>query len=136
MKNTFKKFLCLTLCMVMMFSVFSVSFVSNAAETEEESVIMPRYSTISGYSVGFDVSGFTATATVTLSAQVSTNLKIVIYLQKETSDGYETVKTWTHTDTGYATGVEKEATANIFYNYRIKVVMTAGSETITVFRYE
>ena len=97
---------------------------------------MPRYSTIAAYSVGFDVSGFTATATAVLDSQVSTNLKIVIYLQKETSDGYETVKTWTKTGTGYGIALEESATANIFLNYRIKVTMTAGLETITVYRYE
>lgn len=118
-----------------MFSAFSVSFISNAAEAEENT-IMPRYSTIAGYGVGFDVSGFNINARANLSSQVSTNLKIVIYLQKETSDGYETVKTWTKTGTGYALLLEETATANIFYNYRIKVVMTAGSETITVYRYE
>lgn len=137
MKNIFKKSMSILLCLVMMFSIFSVSFASNAAETESENTIMPRYSTIAGYGVGFDVSGFTATATANVTSQVSTSLKIVIYLQKETSDGYETVETWTKTKvSGYSLALEETATANIFCNYRIKVVMTAGSETITVFRYE
>lgn len=136
MKNILKKSLSILLCMIIMFSAFSVLLVSNAAETESESTIMPRYSTIAGYGVGFDVSGFTATANANLTSQVSTSLKIVIYLQKETSDGYETVKTWTETGTGYGIALEESASANIFCNYRIKVVMTAGSETITVFRYE
>ena len=136
MSKILKKSLSVLLCAVLMFSVFSVNFISNAAEVEDETVIMPRYSTIAGYGVGFDVSGFTVTASADLSSQVKTSLKIVIYLQKETSGGYETVKTWTKTDYGYATGLEESATANIFCNYRIKVEMTAGSETITVFRYE
>lgn len=134
MKNIFKKSRSIMLCLVMMFSIFSVSFASNAAETEN--TIMPRYSTIAGYGVDFMVSGFTATASADVTSQVSTSLKIVIYLQKETSDGYETVKTWTKTGTGYGIALEESTSANIFYNYRIKVVMTAGSETITVFRYE
>lgn len=124
------------LCLVMLLSVFSVSFVSNAAEIENENIIMPRWTTIATYGVGLYVSGFTATASVTLTSQVKTSLKIVIYLQKETSSGYETVKTWTKNDTGYATSLEESTTANIFLNYRIKVVMTAGTETITVYRYE
>lgn len=136
MKNIFKKALSIILCLVMIFSVFSVSLITNAAEGEPENVIMPRYSTIAGYGVDFQVSGFTATAAANLSSQVSTNLKIVIYLQKETSSGYETVETWTKTGTGYGIALEKSATANIFLNYRIKVTMTAGSETITVYRYE
>lgn len=120
----------------MLFSVFSVNFIANATEFETESTVMPRYSTIASYSVGFDVSGFDLTSTVTLSAQCKTSLKIVVYLQKETSSGYETVKTWTKTGTGYILTLEESATANIFLNYRIKVTMTAGSETITVYRYE
>lgn len=136
MKTTIKKSLSVILCLVMLFSVFSVSFVSNAAVVDNGNEIMPRWTTISTYGVDFMVSGLKATASVTLSSQVSTSLKIVVYLQKETSDGYETVKTWTKTGTGYALGLEECATANIFLNYRIKVTMTAGSETITVFRYE
>lgn len=136
MKNIFKKSLSILLCMVIVFSVFSVSFISNAAVVDSSNEIMPLYNTVAGYTACLDVSGFTATAAATLSSQVSTNLKIVIYYQKETSDGYETVKTWTKTGTGYGIALEETATANIFYNYRIKVVMTAGSETITVFRYE
>lgn len=137
MKNILRKSISIMLCLVMMFSVFSVSFISNAADAESESTIMPRYSTIAGYGVGFDVSGFTATATANLTSQVKTSLKIVIYLQKETSDGYETVETWTTSkSSGYSIALDGTSTINIFLNYRIKVVMTAGPETITVFRYE
>lgn len=136
MKNTIKKSISIMLCLVMLFSVFSVSFISNAATVDNGNEIMPLYTTIEGYTVIFDVSGLKATASVSLSSQVSTSLKIVVYLQKETSDGYETVKTWTTTGSGYLLAMEETATANIFYNYRIKVTMTAGSEKITVFRYE
>lgn len=137
MKNIFKKSLSIVLCMVMLFSAFSVSFVSNAAVVDNSNEIMPLWTTIEGYGVGFEVSGFTATAVATLSSQVKTSLKIVVYLQKETSSGYETVETWTATKaSGYTLGLEETKTINIFLNYRIKVVMTAGSETITVYRYE
>ena len=136
MKTTIKKSLSIILCLAMLFSVFSISFASNAAMVDNGNQIMPRWTTISGYAAAFEVSGLKATASVSLTSQVSTSLKIVVYLQKETSDGYETVKTWTKTGTGYALLLEETATANIFLNYRIKVTMTAGSETITVFRYE
>ena len=137
MKNIIKKSLSIILCLVMLFSVFSVSFVSNAAVVDNGNEIMPLYTTIESYIAIFDVSGLKATASVSLTSQVSTSLKIVVYLQKETSDGYETVKTWTATKaSGYSLVLEESATANIFLNYRIKVTMTAGSETITVFRYE
>lgn len=136
MKSIFKKSLSMILCLVMIFSAFSVSFVSNAAAVDDDNEIMPLWTTIEGYGVDFQVSGFTATPVVTLTSQVKTSLKIVVYLQKETSSGYETVKTWTTTGTGYGISLEETATVNIFLNYRIKVVMTAGSETITVFRYE
>jgi len=137
MNKIFKKSMSILLCMTMMFSAFSVSFVSNAAVVDNSNEIMPLWTTIDTYGVGFDVSGLTATASVTLSSQVKTSLKIVVYLQKETSSGYETVETWTATKaSGYTLGLEETATVNIFYNYRIKVVMTAGSETINVFRYE
>lgn len=137
MTNTLKKSFSIFLCLVMIFSVFSTSFVTNAATVDNENEIMPLWVTIEGYSVYFDVSGFTATASVTLTSQISTSLKIVVYYQKETSDGYETVETWTATKaSGYSLALEETAFANIFCNYRIKVVMTAGSESITVYRYE
>ena len=136
MKTTIKKSLSIILCLIMLFSVFSVSFISNAAVVDNDNEIMPLYTTIAGYTAIFDVSGLKATASVSLSSQVSTSLKIVVYLQKETSSGYETVKTWTTTGSGYLLAMEETATVNIFLNYRIKVTMTAGSETITVFRYE
>ncbi len=136
MKTKIKKLISIILCLVMLFSVFSVSFVSHAAVVNNSNEITPLYTTIATYVAAFEVSGLKATASVSLTSQVSTSLKIVVYLQKETSDGYETVKTWTKTGTGYALLLEETATANIFLNYRIKVTMTAGSETITVFRYE
>lgn len=137
MRNIFKKTSSIILCLVIMFSAFSVSFVSNAAVIEDENEIMPLWTTIDIYGVDFDVSGFTATASVTLTSQVKTLLKIVIYLQKETSSGYETVESWNASKkSAYSLGLEESTTANIFYNYRIKVIMTAGSETITVYRYE
>lgn len=136
MKKTLKKSISVILCLVMIFSVFSVSFVSNAAIVDNDNQVMPLYTTIAGYGAAFEVSGLKATASVSLTSQVSTTLKITIYLQKETSSGYETVKTWTKTGTGYALLLEESATINVFYNYRIKATMTAGSETINVFRYE
>ena len=136
MKTTMKKSLSIILCLVMLFSIFSVSFVSNAAVVDNGNEIMPCWTTIESYAAAFEVSGLKATASVSLTSQVSTSLKIVVYLQKETSSGYETVKTWTTTGSGYLLAMEESATANIFLNYRIKVTMTAGSETITVFRYE
>lgn len=136
MKKVIKESISIILCLVMLFSIFSVSFISNAAIIDNGNEIMPLWTTIDSYIVNFDVSGLKATASVGLTSQVSTSLKIVIYLQKETSDGYETVKTWTKTGSGYNLALEETATANIFLNYRIKVTMTAGSETITVFRYE
>lgn len=136
MKTTIKKSISIILCLVMLFSVFSVSFVSNAAVVDNSNEIMPLYTTIETYGVNFEVSGFTITAVANIKSQVSTSLKITIYLQKETSNGYETIKTWTKSGTGYSLALSETATANIFLNYRIKVTMTAGSETITVFRYE
>lgn len=136
MKRLLKKSVSLLLCLAVMFSACSVSFIFYAAEAEDNYEVMPLYTTIEGYVVDFNVSGLTAIAAASLSSQVSTTLKITIYLQKETSNGYETIETWTATRTGAALALEESKIINPFNNYRIKVNFVAGSESINVFRYE
>ena len=74
-----KKLLSILMVLVLMMSVFSFSCVSNATENDDdESVIMPRWTTISHYTAGMDISGLTATVSASLTAGYKTNLKIVV----------------------------------------------------------
>lgn len=132
MSNIIKKSLSVVLILTMLFSVFAIN---SSANTNEEEIIMPRFSTISAVATSFTISGLNSTSSVSLSAKYSTSLYIKIELQKEKSTGYETIETWTKSGTGTHLGLEEERLINIFADYRIKVTCTAGSETYTVYDY-
>lgn len=130
-----KKVLTVLLSFVIMFSVLSVGFISNAASSYDD-VATPYWTNINSYITYFDVSGFKATATASLTASRSTNLSIKIELQKEKSTGYETVETWNKSETGITTELEGTKTINPFSNYRIKVTFNAGGEVHIAYKYE
>ncbi len=132
MSNMIKKSLSVVLILTMLFSVFAIN---SSANTNEEEIIMPRFSTISAVATSFTISGLNSTSSVVLSAKYSTSLYIKIELQKEKSTGYETIETWTKSGTGTVLLLEEERLINIFADYRIKVTCTAGSETYTVYDY-
>ena len=97
--------------------------------------ITPRYTTISSIGARFSIDGLTATTTATLVSLYSTNLKIVIELQKNKSTGYETIETWTKTGNGVQLSIEESRLINILSDYRAKITYTAGSESTTLYRY-
>lgn len=133
MSTFMKKGISLVLIITILCSVFAFS--TSAAEVEEETVVQPRWSTISAVSTSFTISGLNSTSSVILSAQYSTSLYIRIELQKEKSTGYETIETWTKSGTGYALSLEETRLINIFADYRIKVTCTAGGETHVTYDY-
>jgi hypothetical protein len=117
-------------------SLFSTSAIAKAeTETNDDNEILLRYSTIAITSTSFSISGVKATCTASLKPQYSTNLKIVMELQKKKSSGYETVETWTSSTTGISLSTSKSRTINVLSTYRLKVTYTAGSETTVVYKY-
>ncbi len=133
MSNIVKKSFSIILALTMLFSIFVIS--SSATTDEEENVIMPRWSVISGVATSFTISGLNSTSSVSLSSQYSTSLYIKIELQKEKSTGYETIETWTKSGTGVVLSLEEDRLINVFANYRIKVTCTAGGETHVKYDY-
>lgn len=133
MSNIIKKSMSLLLVLTMLFSVFAIS--SSAETTDEENVIMPRFTTISAVTTVFTISGINSTASVSVSAQYSTSLYIKIELQKEKSSGYETIETWTKSGTGTVLLLEETRLINIFADYRIKVTCKADNETHVTYDY-
>lgn len=120
-----------------MLSVFSFGFVTNATENENsDSIIMPRWTSINSYTAGMDISGLTATVSASLTAGYKTNLKIVAQLQKETSTGYETVATWTETESSNVfVSLSETKLINPLNDYRVRFTFTADQESIVVFKY-
>lgn len=70
-----------------------------------------------------------------MQSKKSMVLKIKMELQKEKSSGYETVENWTSSKTGTYLSTKESKNINIFYDYRLKVTFTAGSETVTTYKY-
>lgn len=130
-----KKLLCLLLSLVFAFSCFASTATAFAQEEKEESMITPRFTTIGTLSYNFDISGITAKCTATMTSKTSTNLKIVIELQKLSSGSYSTVDSWSATRTGTLLALEKSKVINVLSDYRMKVTFTAGSEVQTRIMY-
>ena len=133
MSNILRKSISIILALIMLFSAFVIN--SSANNAEEENTVMPRFSVISAVSTSFTISGLTATASVSLSAQYSTSLYIKIEFQKEKSTGYETLETWEKSGTGTVIALEEDRLINVFCDYRIKVTCTAGGETHVKYDY-
>lgn len=133
MSNIIKKSMSFLLILTMLFSFFAIS--SSAETVDEDSIVMPRFSTISGVTTVFTISGINSTSSVVLTSQYSTSLYIKIELQKEKSSGYETIETWTKSGTGTYLVLEETRLINIFADYRIKVTCKAGSETHVTYDY-
>ena len=133
MSNTMKKGLSIILILTMLFSIFAIN--SSASTVEEESTIMPRWSSISGVTTCFVISGINSTSTVSITSKYETSLYIKIELQKEKSTGYETIETWEKSGTGTVLALEESRLINILADYRIKVTARADSETFTTYDY-
>ena len=132
MLKVIKQSLSIILILTMLVSICAICAY---AETNEETVVTPRFTTISSVATSFTISGLNSTSAVSLSSKYSTSLYIKIELQKEKSSGYETIETWTKSGTGTYLNLEETRLINVFSEYRIKVTCTAGSETHVTYDY-
>ena len=122
--------LILVFTLIALFSVFC--FASEPSDSDFET---NRLTAIKDYYASISISGITASCNATLKAKYSTNLKIEMVLQKQTSSGYTNVTTWTATGTGTSLSLSKSKTINIFSNYRLKVTFKADNETCINYYY-
>lgn len=132
MLKTIRQSFSVILILALMLSIFSFS---TYAESNEEIVVTPRFTTISSVATSFTISGLNSTSSVSLTSKYSTTLSIKIELQKEKSSGYETIETWTKSGTGRTLSLEETRLINVFSEYRIKVTCKAGSETHVTYDY-
>lgn len=138
MKKSVKKILCILMAVITLISVTVIP--TSAAKAPERNIsyddqVMPCFVSISTASRSLTKSGFKATASATLTAQYSTDLIITIYFQRKESGKYKTIETWEKTGTGVHLALEKQASINIFYDYRIYVVFTADRESVAYYAY-
>lgn len=115
--------------------VFGNILTANAAVKPVDTV-SPCYVNIAKASGKLDVSGIKAKCTATLRAKKSVNLSIKMELQKEKSNGYETVETWTSSKTGTYLSMTESRNINVLSTYRLKVTFTAGGETEVIYKYK
>ena len=131
-KSISKLFVMLFLSCLM---ILSNTMVVSAA-TNNEIGISPQYTNISYNTTNLTISGIKADCTATVRANKKVYLNIKMELQKEKSNGYETVETWTSSTTGTYLALTESRNINIFSTYRLKVTFTAGSEIEIVYRYK
>lgn len=129
-KKMFKQIVLIALSLMI---ALNGTLVCNAAVENEE--ITPYYVNISSSYANLSISGIKATCNASLSSKSSVSLSIKMELQKKKSSGYETVKTWTSSKTGTYLSMSESRNINILSTYRLKVTLTAGSETEVVYRY-
>lgn len=112
------------------------------AATSDENVIMPRYTYFILLTCGLTIdedTGISSSNASSLSVDGYTN-KIVCKLQRERTNGWTTVKTWTATGIGDAF-LDQDWAVYSGYNYRIVVTFSVldsdGTvlETLTKARY-
>ena len=129
-KKMFKRIVLIALSL---FIALNGAVVCNAAVNNEE--ITPYYVNIASNNASLNISGIKATCSASLKSNSSVSLSITMELQKEKSSGYETVKTWSSSTMGNYLSMSESRNINILSTYRLKVTFTAGSETVTVYRY-
>ncbi len=127
-----KKSLSIVMALVMLMSVFGISFSATADTADDEPT---RYTVISSNSYGISISGLKATCTGALTASYSTTIKIKLELQKKSGGTYSTIKTWQDSKTGRSIALSGSKIINPLSDYRLKATFTAGSETVTRYDY-
>ncbi len=134
MRKAFIKSISFLLALVILFAL-PISGKAADNSTFDNEFDNVKFTTILNYSSNIIKSGITVTCKAKLNSVYSTNLKIVMTLQKNTSSGYTDVKTWTTTGVGTYLDAEEARAINILYTYRLKVTFTAGNESVTTYSY-
>jgi len=130
------------LSMIALVLCFAYFIPVNAAEEIEENAYLEEYvsgenltrnTAVRTCSASLAISGSTATCGGTGSAYASmaSSVNLCMYLQKYNS-GWTTVASWSTTVSGTTAILSKTATVSSG-TYRVKVVCTAGGESITIY---
>lgn len=122
------------LCLLLALLMLGGTWTAYAAESDTPA-ITPFFTNISKHSESFKISGIKAECLAILQTPKSMKLTIKMEFQKEKSNGYETIKTWTTSKTGISLTLSESRNINIFCDYRLKITYTAGSETVVAYRY-
>ena len=134
MKKTALKVISVALVVMTVFLTCTCAFAGGTDETVKEEPT--RYTYINSATLTFTINGITAVGSASLTAKKSTNLQIVMTLQKQNSNGtWSNVQTWSKTGSGNTLSMEKSKLINVLNTYRLKGTFSAGGETTTIYRY-
>lgn len=99
-------------------------------QSNQTSGIGVRYVTIDAPYSSISVSGSTASCYSKLTAKKSVALKIKMTLQKKSGTTWSNVQSWSASKNGTSLTLSKTKSVASGGTYRLKVVFTAGSETV------
>ncbi len=94
-----------------------------------------RFTYIKTYNCDLSISGITAACSAAVKTISACYISMTMELQKQKSVGYETVKSWSDSTTGTSLSMSETRTINVFSTYRLKVSITAGSDSTVIYDY-
>lgn len=130
MKVSMKRLLSVVLTGLMLVVCTLPVFAADEQESAEPIVPPTRYTVIRSKSASVSVSGTTASCYAKLTSQSSATLTIKMTLQKKSGSTWSNVQSWTASKTGTSLTMSKTKSVTSGGTYRLKVVFTAGSETV------
>ena len=128
-----KKTIVLLLAVVMMIACVIPASATDL-DTPVDGELPTDYATLSNCSADIAKSGNVVTCQGFVRAKISTNLSIKLELQRMSGGAYTTIATWTKTGTGVSLSDSRTKTVASGYTYRLKATLTAGSDSVTMYR--
>lgn len=110
----------------------SFTMVANA---DDSKIIEQCYTNANSEYTNLSVSGIKSTCIAKITTVSPMLLKIKMELQKQKTNRYETVETWTNSKTGTSLSMSEKRNINILNKYRLKTTFKVGSECIIKYSY-
>lgn len=130
--------LCLTISTNMAFATESkdVNLIDNSEITLiDESGINPCYKNIDYIYGNIEAKGTKVYLSTTVVANVKTDIKILMCLERLDNGIYIPVADWQKSGKGTSLNVSASKIHNILKKYRLRAVVTVGGEKATIYRY-
>jgi len=137
-QRVFLSIIAAMMCIVFTVPSYAAEVPKTAEEEEgaysEEYIAVRRNSVVSTCSASLSISGSTATcgASGTAYSSMASSVSLTMYLQKYSSGSWTSISSWSTTKSGTVAVLSSTKTIGTG-TYRVKVVCTAGGESVTVY---
>lgn len=101
----------------------------------DEDSIDPCYLNIEGISASITSKGVKAYLTTDVVAKSKNNIKILMCLERLDGSTYKPIADWTNSGYGSTLSIDASRVINVAKKYRLRSVVTVGTESVTVYRY-